>query len=127
MGEQEKLKYFDELASRWDGFTDHNRVRASLRVELDRMHLLPDEHVVDLGCGTGNLTAVLLVDSGPGQSSPRWISLRRWWKPPVRSCPTRESDGAWRRLPRYLCSPEVVIGLSAFLRGLTSLPRTPSF
>lgn len=66
MGEQEKRKYFDDLASRWDGFTDHDRVRASLRIELGRMRLSPDEHVVDLGCGTGNLTAVLLETLGAG-------------------------------------------------------------
>jgi ubiquinone/menaquinone biosynthesis C-methylase UbiE len=66
MADLEKQRYFDDLASRWDGFTNHDRVRASLRCELDRMRLLPDEHVVDLGCGTGNLTAVLLEKLGPG-------------------------------------------------------------
>ncbi len=66
MGDVQKEAYFDELSSRWDGFTDHDQVRATLRIELDRMDLAPDEHVVDLGCGTGNLTAVLLEKLGPG-------------------------------------------------------------
>lgn len=66
MSLEEKRTYFDELSFRWDGFTDHDRVRSALRIELDRMVLSPDEHVVDLGCGTGNLTAVLLEKLGPG-------------------------------------------------------------
>jgi demethylmenaquinone methyltransferase/2-methoxy-6-polyprenyl-1,4-benzoquinol methylase len=65
MSDREKQKYFDDLAPRWDLFTDHNRVRGSLRKELDRLRLSPEEHVLDLGCGTGNLTAVLLERLGP--------------------------------------------------------------
>ena len=65
MGEKQKQAYFDELSSHWDGFTDHDKVRATLSIELDWMHLEPDEHVIDLGCGTGNLTAVLLQKLGP--------------------------------------------------------------
>jgi ubiquinone/menaquinone biosynthesis C-methylase UbiE len=55
-----KQTYFDELAARWDGFTNHDRVRSALRSELGRMRIAKGEHIVDLGCGTGNLTAVLL-------------------------------------------------------------------
>jgi ubiquinone/menaquinone biosynthesis C-methylase UbiE len=65
MSDSRKIEYFDGLASRWDGFTDHDRVRSELRSELEEMHLSPVEHVVDLGCGTGNLTAVLLEKLGP--------------------------------------------------------------
>jgi ubiquinone/menaquinone biosynthesis C-methylase UbiE len=59
-----KREYFDLLSTRWDEFTDHSRVRHALGCELDRMQLSPDERVVDLGCGTGNLTAVLLEKLG---------------------------------------------------------------
>lgn len=65
MGLDDKRAYFDALSCRWDGFTDHDRVRGALRMELDWMALVPDEHVIDLGCGTGNLTAVLLEKLGP--------------------------------------------------------------
>jgi ubiquinone/menaquinone biosynthesis C-methylase UbiE len=60
MAPDPKREYFDALSSRWDDFTDHARVRQALGIELDRMQLSPDERIVDLGCGTGNLTAVLL-------------------------------------------------------------------
>ena len=66
MAREEKRLYFDELSSRWDGFTDHDRVRGALRIELDRLAVVPDVHVIDLGCGTGNLTAVLLERLGAG-------------------------------------------------------------
>jgi ubiquinone/menaquinone biosynthesis C-methylase UbiE len=65
MFDSRKIEYFDALASRWDEFTDHDRVRSKLRSELDLMHPAPREHIVDLGCGTGNLTAVLLEKLGP--------------------------------------------------------------
>lgn len=83
MRDREKQGYFDGLASRWDLFTDHNRVRGSLGMELERMHLTPEEHVLDLGCGTGNLTAVLLEKLGPAASvtavdfSPMMLELAR--------------------------------------------------
>lgn len=57
--------YFEELSSRWDGFTDGERVRKTLRLVLSDMQIEPDEHIVDLGCGTGNLTAVLVDILGP--------------------------------------------------------------
>jgi ubiquinone/menaquinone biosynthesis C-methylase UbiE len=60
MPDPQRRAYFDSLASRWDEFTDHVRVRTALKAELQQMQLAPDEHVLDLGCGTGNLTAVLL-------------------------------------------------------------------
>lgn len=63
--EPTRRDYFDELSSRWDGFTDGERVRKSLRSVLSDMQIKPDEHIVDLGCGTGNLTAVLVDILGP--------------------------------------------------------------
>jgi ubiquinone/menaquinone biosynthesis C-methylase UbiE len=64
MSEPQRKAYFDSLASRWDGFTDHERVRMALRDELSLMGIEQGEHIIDLGCGTGNLTAVLLDTLG---------------------------------------------------------------
>jgi ubiquinone/menaquinone biosynthesis C-methylase UbiE len=63
--EPTRQDYFDELSGRWDGFTDGERVRKALRIALPGMRIRPDEHIVDLGCGTGNLTAVLTDVLGP--------------------------------------------------------------
>ena len=63
---QARQEYFNDLSSRWDGFTDGERVRAALREVLSAVPIGGQEHVVDLGCGTGNLTAVLAEILGPG-------------------------------------------------------------
>ena len=64
-GSRTRQEYFEELSGRWDGFTDGERVKGALRDVLSMVPIKPDEHVVDLGCGTGNLTSVLLEFLGP--------------------------------------------------------------
>lgn len=65
MPEPDRRNYFDGLSGRWDGFTNGDRVRDALSVVLSGYAIGADEHVIDLGCGTGNLTQVLLTMLGP--------------------------------------------------------------
>lgn len=57
--------YFDDLADRWDDFYETDRVRPLLIDGLHRFAVDPQEHVVDLGCGTGVLLGCLLDHLGP--------------------------------------------------------------
>ena len=54
-----KAAYFDEIADSWDSWESPS---AALRLEqgLGELELRPDEIIVDVGCGTGNLTHALL-------------------------------------------------------------------
>jgi len=63
--ESSRQEYFEELSARWDGFTDGERVRMALRSTLSGIPIDPAEHIVDIGCGTGNLSIVLLEMLGP--------------------------------------------------------------
>ena len=60
----DRRMYFDDLSARWDSFTDSARVQGVLAEVLRAYRLRPDEHVLDLGCGTGNLTHVLCASLG---------------------------------------------------------------
>ena len=56
----DKQMFFEDLATRWDTMVDGAAVQARLRQALPDLAIDPDETVMDVGCGTGNLTAVLL-------------------------------------------------------------------
>ncbi len=60
----DRRAYFDDLAARWDSFTDGAKVQGTLAGVVRGYGLRTDEHVVDLGCGTGNLTHVLCAALG---------------------------------------------------------------
>lgn len=79
----ERVRFFDDLAERWDAVCDVQRVAASIRAGLLVMGINPGEHVVDVGCGTGTLLRCLLDVLGPGgrvhavDISPRMIDKAR--------------------------------------------------
>ena len=64
-GRDPRISFFDKIAPAWDGWHDLPKVRQQLLEFLDRFQVLPDEHVLDVGCGTGNLTLALLERLGP--------------------------------------------------------------
>jgi demethylmenaquinone methyltransferase/2-methoxy-6-polyprenyl-1,4-benzoquinol methylase len=51
--------FFDGISSKWDGWEDLARLQQRLAAGLDEFGLEPDETVLDVGCGTGNLTLAL--------------------------------------------------------------------
>lgn len=55
-----KAAYFDSIAELWDGWEDTEALHHKLCAGLEELGLSGDERVVDIGCGTGNLTRALL-------------------------------------------------------------------
>ena len=60
-----KVSYFDQIADKWDGWEDLPSLAAKLGAGLDKLGVGPDESVIDVGCGTGNLTRALLSRLSP--------------------------------------------------------------
>ncbi len=61
MERNQRVAYFDGIADKWDGWEEDPRaLRQRLREWLQRFAVARDERVLDVGCGTGNLTAALL-------------------------------------------------------------------
>lgn len=65
MGHDAKAEFFDEIAGKWDGWEDLPSLRPKLDAALDELDPGPDEAVLDVGCGTGNLTLALLDRLSP--------------------------------------------------------------
>jgi len=61
MNSDPKRDFFDGIAAKWDGWVKPDVLGAALRRGLERFNVGPNETVIDLGCGTGNLTQALLV------------------------------------------------------------------
>jgi len=81
--ENSKSRFSNLLAGQWDSKQNLNDIAAKLAAGLDEMDLGPDETVLDIGCGTGNLTQALLNRLSPAgrvvavDSSPRMIEIAR--------------------------------------------------
>lgn len=60
-----QVAFFDELAGRWDSFHDREARARELAAVLADFAVGADERVVDVGCGTGDLTLALLARLGP--------------------------------------------------------------
>jgi ubiquinone/menaquinone biosynthesis C-methylase UbiE len=78
-----RAEFFDVIADKWDGWECLTALRQKFVTGLDAMGVNPDETVLDVGCGTGNLTSALLTRlSATGRViavdiSPRMIEVAR--------------------------------------------------
>jgi len=60
-----RVAFFDSIAEMWDGWHDMAALSAQFSQAFDAFGLEPGEKVLDVGCGTGNLTQALLERLGP--------------------------------------------------------------
>jgi ubiquinone/menaquinone biosynthesis C-methylase UbiE len=61
----ESIAFFESIAPEWDSREDLELLNVNLDKGLECFGLEPAEHVLDVGCGTGNLTAAILRALSP--------------------------------------------------------------
>ncbi|MDX9753489.1 MAG: class I SAM-dependent methyltransferase [bacterium] len=60
MPNQAKVDFFNRIASLWDSWDDLAALHTKLIAGIREFGIKPDETIVDIGCGTGNLTTALV-------------------------------------------------------------------
>ncbi|MBN1959347.1 MAG: class I SAM-dependent methyltransferase [Deltaproteobacteria bacterium] len=55
-----RVAFFDDIAEKWDGEQDLDALTVKLNSGLDKFNISANEKIIDVGCGTGNLTKALL-------------------------------------------------------------------
>jgi demethylmenaquinone methyltransferase/2-methoxy-6-polyprenyl-1,4-benzoquinol methylase len=65
MKQDPRAAYFDSIAERWDGWEDLPMLESTLAAWLHELAIGDAQTVLDVGCGTGNLTASLLRRLSP--------------------------------------------------------------
>lgn len=83
MNEDPRIAFFDGIADQWDGWEDLPALDRRLAGDLATLGVGAEETVLDLGCGTGNLTRALLGRLAPAgrvvavDFSPAMIAIAR--------------------------------------------------
>ncbi len=71
------VEFFNSIAPKWDSLENLESLQIRFQNGLKRFGLHHDEHVLDVGCGTGNLTAAILRQlSQEGRITAVDISIR---------------------------------------------------
>jgi ubiquinone/menaquinone biosynthesis C-methylase UbiE len=92
-----RAAFFDGIADQWDGWDDLDLLGRRMSEGLTRMRVRPAETVLDIGCGTGNLTLALLATLAASgrvvavDISPRMLEVARG--------KVRDSRVAWHVAP----------------------------
>ena len=90
--QEASIAFFDAMAPEWDSREDLESLNANLDKALKLFCLGPHEHILEVGCGTGNLTAAILRVLSPCGKitavdiSGRMVEIARAKIPDARVC-----------------------------------------